>query len=58
MVNDHQEVEQDHTLLLEVDSAPRCVHLRMCTADHQFDLNKPVRVCNICFDVLTLGGVS
>ncbi|XP_068939356.1 rabankyrin-5 [Petaurus breviceps papuanus] len=24
----------------------------------KFDLNKPVRVCNICFDVLTLGGVS
>ena len=24
----------------------------------KFDLNKPVRVCDICFDVLTLGGVS
>ncbi|CAH2222887.1 rabankyrin-5 isoform X1 [Pelobates cultripes] len=24
----------------------------------KFDLNKPVRVCNICFDVLTLGGFS
>lgn len=41
VVNDHQEAEQDHTLLLGVDSAPRCVRLRMCTADHQFGLNKP-----------------
>uniref|UniRef100_A0A8C7HZT8 Ankyrin repeat and FYVE domain containing 1 n=1 Tax=Oncorhynchus kisutch TaxID=8019 RepID=A0A8C7HZT8_ONCKI len=24
----------------------------------KFDLNKPVRVCDVCFDVLTLGGVS
>ncbi|XP_071269732.1 rabankyrin-5-like isoform X3 [Salvelinus alpinus] len=24
----------------------------------KFDLNKPVRVCDICFDVLTLGGLS
>uniref|UniRef100_A0A8C6X6D1 Ankyrin repeat and FYVE domain containing 1 n=1 Tax=Naja naja TaxID=35670 RepID=A0A8C6X6D1_NAJNA len=24
----------------------------------KFDLNKPVRVCNTCFDVLTVGGVS
>ncbi|KAG7268987.1 hypothetical protein CRUP_004258 [Coryphaenoides rupestris] len=24
----------------------------------KFDLNKPVRVCDICFDVMTLGGVS
>ncbi|XP_010895334.1 rabankyrin-5 isoform X2 [Esox lucius] len=24
----------------------------------KFDLNRPVRVCDICFDVLTLGGVS
>ncbi|KAF7206584.1 ankyrin repeat and FYVE domain containing 1 [Nothobranchius furzeri] len=24
----------------------------------KFDLNKPVRVCEICYDVLTLGGVS
>ncbi|XP_077447830.1 rabankyrin-5 [Stigmatopora argus] len=24
----------------------------------KFDLSKPVRVCDICFDVLTLGGVS
>ncbi|CAB1316853.1 unnamed protein product [Coregonus sp. 'balchen'] len=24
----------------------------------KFDLNKPVRVCEVCFDVLTLGGVS
>lgn len=40
VVNDHQEAEQDHILLLGVDSAPRCVRLRMCTADHQFGLNK------------------
>lgn len=41
VVNDHQEAEQDHTLLLGVDSAPKCVRLRTCTVDHQFGLDKP-----------------
>lgn len=40
VVNDHQEAEQYHTLLLGLDSAPRCVRLRMCMVDHQFGLNK------------------